>query len=66
MTVEALKTEFKKLTPADRSSLVDWIAAQNDDDWDAQIIADHQAGKLDQLIDRAKAELNAGTIREAP
>jgi hypothetical protein len=66
MTLEALKNEIGRLSPAEREALAEWLDAQDAAAWDQQIVADYRAGKLDHLIRRAKQELDDGTIREAP
>jgi len=66
MTVEALKAEIEKLPPGERSALVRWLSDREEAEWDEQIRADHRAGKLDELIGRARREHSDGSIREAP
>ena len=66
MTLDALKTEIEKLSPEERSALVEWLWREEDEAWDRQIRADHRAGKLDELIRRAHKEFDEGTVREAP
>jgi hypothetical protein len=66
MTLEAIKSEIEKLSPQEQAALRAWLQLQEDDAWDEQIAADYRAGKLDELIRRAKNEFDAGTIREAP
>jgi hypothetical protein len=41
-----------------------WFARFNEAVWDAQIEADADAGKLNQLATEALAEYNNGTARE--
>ena len=66
MTVDALKAEIEKLPAGERSALVQWLSDREEVEWDEQIRADHRAGKLDELIGRARRELADGSIREAP
>jgi hypothetical protein len=66
MTLDTLKIEIEKLSPADRAQLATWLSEQQDAAWDQQIRGDFRTGKLDRLIKQAQREMNDGTIREAP
>jgi hypothetical protein len=66
MTLDALKLEIERLSPAERNALVEWLQRQADEAGDEQIRTDYRAGKLDELMGRAEKELDDGTIREAP
>jgi hypothetical protein len=66
MTLDTLKAEIRRLSPQERDALAQWLDAQDSDAWDQQIAADYRAGKLDDLIRRAKHEYDDGKIREAP
>ena len=66
MTLDALKSEIEKLSRQQRSALAEWLAEQEEQEWDEQIRDDYRSGKLDDLIKRAENEFNKGTIREAP
>jgi hypothetical protein len=66
MTLQSIKAAIEKLPRPDRAALTAWLADQEEQEWDEQIRADHRAGKLNALIDRAEKEFDEGTIREAP
>jgi hypothetical protein len=62
--LEKIEKEIATLDPADIRKLADWLDAYRADLWDRQIEADAKAGKLDKLVEQAKAELAAGKVRE--
>ena len=58
--LEELEIEIGKLAPEDFARLREWFLERDWADWDEQIKRDSQAGKLDQLINRALADHAAG------
>jgi hypothetical protein len=66
MTLDTLKSEIGKLSRQERCALMQWLENEEEQAWDEQIRADHKAGKLGTLIDRAENEFDDGSIREAP
>jgi hypothetical protein len=44
--------------------LADWLLDYLDDDWDRQIVADLEGGKLDRLIESAEADIAADRVRD--
>ena len=62
--LERIEREIASLTPGDVAKLAEWFAAFQADLWDRQIEADAQAGRLDKLVEQAKAELADGKARE--
>lgn len=64
-TLEEIKVAIAKLPPAQRAELDEFL--QHDDDaWDRQMATDAKAGKLDRLIARVDANIDAGKLREFP
>lgn len=63
-TVEAIEKEIEKLSPKELAELRLWFAAFDADAWDAQIEADAEAGKLDEIAEEALAEYKSGKARE--
>lgn len=64
--VEQIEAEITKLTPAETRQVAKWLEEFLADEWDKQIEADTQAGKLDFLFDEADAERKAGNLRDWP
>ena len=60
--VEMVKTAIEKLTPLEYAELQQWLEQQNNDDQpiDNQLKADLEAGKLDEILNQAIADHNAG------
>lgn len=63
-TVEALEMAIQKLPPSDLAEFRRWFAEFDSVQWDAQIEADANSGKLDALADEALAEYRGGKARE--
>jgi hypothetical protein len=62
--VEELQTRIRNLPTEDFSELREWFLQLEDDLWDQQISADFKAGKLNKLIEKARAEFAQGKARE--
>ena len=62
--VEALEARIRDLPPQDFASLREWFQQFENERWDQQIAADYKAGKLNHLIERARAEFAQGKARE--
>ena len=60
MTLKTLKAEIEKLDPRSFNELRFWMNTLDDDEWDRQIRADAEAGKLDFLAEQARKEHRAG------
>jgi hypothetical protein len=65
-TAEEIKAAIEKLSPAERAEVERLLHGDQDDAWDRQMIADAQAGKLDQLLAKVDANINAGNLRNLP
>ena len=61
--VEQIEAEIKALPREEFAELRDWLLELDWDNWDAQIQSDLNAGKLDKLINEAKAEYKSGKAR---
>ncbi len=61
--LEKIQTEITELPDADVAKLRDWLNELDWQQWDAQIERDTAAGKLDELIEEAKADYAAGRHR---
>jgi hypothetical protein len=64
--VEELLVAVEKLSLAEQAEFVRRFHRWENDDWDNQMIADHEAGRLDALIDEAREDLKQGRDRELP
>ena len=62
--LEKIEQDIASLGPSDVAKLAEWLAEYQTDLWDRQIEADAKAGRLDKLVENAKAELAAGKVRE--
>ena len=59
--VEELESKILELPKQDFALLRNWLFELDDSQWDKQIASDLKTGKLNQLINNAKAEMAAGT-----
>ncbi len=59
--VEELESKILELPKQDFALLRNWLFELDDSQWDKQIASDLKTGKLNQLINNAKAEMSAGT-----
>ncbi len=62
-TIAEIQTEITKLSQPERRELADWLAEIEADAWDAQIEEDIKAGRLDDLIAQAEADIAAGRTK---
>jgi predicted HTH transcriptional regulator len=61
--LERIERDIASLAPADLHKLADWLAEFRNAQWDRQIAEDSEAGRLDDLIAKARAEVAAGKTR---
>jgi len=64
-TVEEIKQAASALTVDEREELLEFLLGA-DDDWDRQMAKDAAAGKLDTLVDEARAAMGDGSLRDWP
>ena len=66
--LESIKQAIVNLSTQECDELEDWLVerALEDDEWDLQMKADAAAGRLNHLVERAKADYEAGRTRELP
>jgi hypothetical protein len=62
--LEKIEKDIAGLSPGEVAELAEWFAEFQASLWDRQIEADAKAGRLDKLVNAAKAELAAGKVRE--
>ncbi len=46
------------------SALLSWLQERSEDDWDKQIKQDSEQGKLNKIIQRAKANIAANRVKK--
>ena len=61
--VEQIEDRIKKLSPEELGKLRAWFEAFDAQAWDRQIESDSASGKLDRLIEKSRAEHEAGKSR---
>ena len=66
MSVQELEAAVAKLKPDDLARFAAWFEDFQADEWDRQIEADAEAGKLDGLLAEAEADIAAGRVRPLP
>ena len=59
-TVQQLEEAVRRLTPEELAAFRAWYAEYDAEAWDRQIEADVAAGRLDWLVQEAKADRQAG------
>ena len=63
MSVQEIESAIRQLSVAQRSELMARIAVLDDDDWDRQIEADLEAGRLDKWLTEVRAEYEQGLAK---
>jgi len=58
--VEKIEQEIQRLTPSELAAFREWFQRYDADAWDRQIERDIAAGKLDKLVEEARADHAAG------
>ncbi|HPD58346.1 MAG TPA: hypothetical protein PLZ82_11965 [Smithellaceae bacterium] len=61
--VEMLEQTIKQLSPGERAAFRSWFIEFDAAEWDRQIEADSEAGKLDRLAQSAVEEHKAGKTK---
>lgn len=64
MSLIELKEAITQLSLEERAELNRLLYGWEDDEWDRQMATDVEAGRLDDLVRRAEADLQAGRRRE--
>ncbi|MEM9162396.1 MAG: hypothetical protein AAGC54_04925 [Cyanobacteria bacterium P01_F01_bin.4] len=59
-----IKSAIQRLPDNQVRQLASWLQNDEDDLWDQEIKADFQSGKLDSLIAKAEAAIEANQVRE--
>ena len=62
-TVKDIESAIAQLAPKDVHAVADWLQEYREELWDRQIEADAKAGRLDQLMEEAKQDYQAGRCK---
>jgi hypothetical protein len=65
-TLQEIKAAIDTLPPTEQAELQRWLNERSFDAWDRQIAEDAAAGRLDDLLTQADAEIDAGGVRDFP
>ena len=60
--LEKIEQDIASLSASEVAKLAEWFAEFHAELWDRQIEDDAKAGKLDELVTKAKAEIAAGKV----
>ena len=63
-TIFEIKTAIARLSDDETSALLSWLQERSEDDWDRQIKKDSEQGKLNKIIQRAKAHIAANRVKK--
>ena len=63
-TVKEIKEAIGKLSSDDRAALSAWLAESEAADWDRQLEADVNSGRLNWLLEEARDDLRSGRCTE--
>lgn len=65
-TVEEIERAIEQLPARDVTRLAGWLLQRDNEEWDRQMNADAEAGRLDFLFKEAAVERAAGQLRDWP
>jgi hypothetical protein len=63
-TLPEIESAIQQLPESDVRQLSGWIQTYLDEMWDRQIESDLASGKLDRLIARAEADIDANRVKD--
>jgi len=66
MSLSELKDVILQLSFEERAELNRLLYGWEQDEWDKQMAEDAEAGRFDEIVKRAEADLEAGRVRELP
>lgn len=64
MTLQQIEDAVRKLSPEEHAEFQAWYAEYTAANWDRQIQGDASAGRLDWLVDEARADIEKGRCTE--
>ncbi len=62
--VEHIERQIGELSREEFAELREWVLERDWTSWDTQIEGDAQSGKLDKLLEEARADFKEGRTRE--
>ncbi|BAZ50710.1 hypothetical protein NIES4103_33270 [Nostoc sp. NIES-4103] len=62
-SLSEIEAAIMQLSEGEIRELSNWLQEYLNDSWDKQIETDAKSGKLDQLIQRAKADIDANRVK---
>ena len=62
--VDELKADIERLPGAEVAELFRWLSQKECENWDKELEADSQAGRLDFLVRETRQEKAKGTLKE--
>jgi hypothetical protein len=65
-TIEEVKAAVSHFSLTERAEFAKWFNGWEDDDWDRQMQADVQSGKLDKLVAEVDADIQTGQLTDIP
>jgi hypothetical protein len=65
-SVEEIVEAIRKLTLSERGELERRLHGWVDDEWDQQMARDIEAGKLDNVLQQVRDDIQAGRLEEGP
>ena len=63
MSIREIEMAAAKLTPGELNQLMERLEELRQEQWDQQIARDREAGRFDEIIERAKQDMAAGLAR---
>ena len=63
-TVKEIKQAILNLPKAEYAEIIEWLYELEEEEWDRQIEADSEAGKLDFLKAQAEEAIQKGTLED--
>jgi hypothetical protein len=63
-TLPEIESAIQQLPESDIRQLSGWLQAYLDEMWDRQIESDLASGRLDRLIARAEADIDANRVKD--
>lgn len=62
--LEELEKRIRKLSPQDLAKFRAWFSEFDHALWDRQVESDARSGKLDRLVNEARADYKAGKVKK--
>ncbi len=63
-TLVEIKTAISRLSDDETAALLSWLQERSEDNWDKQIKKDLEQGKLNKVIQRARAHIATNRVKK--